>query len=162
MIAYQRNPQLKLPACLALALTIGAMFLPLRVAAGAVQDVAVRWGTISSSDLSATFTKCAFADPPTLLNGPAAEYSEMRQLADAITSYMRAMQASLRCLAVREQNLEDRLSEVQRATISTIYNNGVDQMNFVAKEHNRQIRRFNMSDRAGQSLPDDLRGLGRN
>ena len=135
---------------------------PLRAAEGAVQDGTARWGSISNSDLAVTFAKCAYADPPILLNGSTAKHSEMRQLTDAVTSYMQAMQASLRCLTVKEQDLDDRLSEVQRTTISTLYNNGVDQMNFVAKEYNKQLRSFQMSDRASRSLPEDLRGLGRN
>ena len=154
--------QLKLPACFALALTIGVISSPLRAAEGAIHDGTARWGSISNSDLAVTFAECAYADPPVLLNGSTAKDSEMRQLTDAVTSYMQAMQASLRCLTVKEQDLDDRLSEVQRTTISTLYNNGVDQMNFIAKEYNRQLRSFQMSDRASRSLPEDLRGLGRN
>ncbi len=141
---------------------MGVISSPLRAAEGAVQDEAARWSGISNSDLAATFAKCPYADPPILLNGSTAKHREMRQLADAVTSYMQAMQASLGCLAVTEQDLDDRLSEVQRTAINTIYNNGVDQMNFVANEYNRQLRSFQSSDRASRSLPEDLRGLGRN
>ena len=149
---------MRLCVCLALTLTIGANASLLRAAEGAAQEE----GSISSSDLAAAFSRCAFIDPPTLQDGLTARKSAMAELATAVTSYLQTMQASLSCLTTTEQNLGDRLSKVQRATIDTIYNNGVEQMNFVAKERNRQVRRFNMSDRAGQSLPDDLRGLGRN
>ena len=149
---------MRLCVCLVLALTIGVNASLLRAAEGAAQEE----GSISSSDLAAAFSRCAFIDPPTLQDGLTARQSAMAELATVVTSYLQTMQASLSCLTTTEQDLGDRLSKVQRATIDTIYNNGVDQMNFVAKEHNRQVRRFNMSERAGQSLPDDLRGLGRN
>ena len=153
---------MKLLACLALALTIGVIASPSRAAEGAVQEDATRPGSTTSSDVAAAFTKCGFVDPPILLNGSTAKHNEMRQLADAVTSYLRAMKASLRCLTGTEQDLEATLSEGQRSIISTIYNNGVDQMNFVAKEYNRQLRTFNLSERTRQSLPEDLRRLGRN
>ena len=101
----------------------------------------------SSSDLATAFAKCGFVDPPIVLDGSNANESDMARLADAITSYMQSMRASLQCLDVTEKDLKDGLSESQRSTISTIYNNGIDQMDFVAKEYNKQLRILRLSDR---------------
>ena len=146
-VANQRARQPKPAAYLALALTIGAIASPLRAAEGSVQEDTGRLRPASSSDLETAFAKCGFDDPPNVLDGSTANQSDLARLADAITSYMQSMQASLQCLDVTEQDLKDGLSESQRSTISTIYNNGIDQMDFVAKEYNRQLRIFRLSDR---------------
>lgn len=138
---------MKLAAYLALALTIGAIASPLRAAEDAVHEETAPWHSTSSSNLEAAFAKCGFVEPPILLVGVTAMRGEMSQLADAITSYLQSMQASLRCLDATEQDLKDGLSDIQRSTISAIYNNGVDQMDFVAREYNRQLRTFRLSDR---------------
>ena len=138
---------MRLAGYLALAFTIGAIAPPSRAAEGVVQEDTARLRSTSSSDLEAAFAKCGFVEPPIVLDGATAKQGEMSQLADAITSYMQSMQASLRCLDVTEQDLKDGLSESQRSTVSTIYNNGVDQMDFVANEYNTQLRFFRLSDR---------------
>ena len=89
---------MRLCVCLALALTIGVNASPLRAAEGAV----------SSSDLAAVFSRCAFIDPPTLQDGFTARQSAMVELATAVTSYLQTMQASLSCLTTPEQDLGDR------------------------------------------------------
>ena len=149
MIRYtnQRARQTNPAAYMVLALTVGLIASPLPAAEGALQDDTVQLRSTSSSDLETAFAKCGFVDPPIVLDGSTANQSDMARLADAITSYMQSMQASLQCLDVTEQDLKDGLSESQRSTISTIYNNGVDQMDFVAKEYNRQLRILRLSDR---------------
>ena len=145
--ANQRARQTNPAAYMVLALTVGLIASPLPAAEGALQDDTVQLRSTSSSGLEAAFAKCGFVDPPIVLDGSTANESDMARLADAITSYMQSMQASLQCLDVTEQDLKDGLSESQRSTISTIYNNGIDQMDFVAKEYNKQLRFFRLSDR---------------
>ena len=92
-------------------------------------------------------TQCAFVDPPTVIDGSIAEPRAMRTLDAKIREYVTAMQASLACL---DRYQEGQLTELQRLTIDQIYDNGVDQLNFIVDAYNRQVRLFQMEDR----LPD--------
>ncbi len=92
-------------------------------------------------------TQCAFVDPPTVIDGSVAESRALRTLDVKIREYVTTMQASLACL---DQYQEGQLTELQRLTVDQIYDNGVDQLNFIVDAYNRQVRLFRMEDR----LPD--------
>ena len=82
---------------------------------------------------------------------------EMRNLGVAVREYLSAMQDSLGCLESVEQNLSDLITDVQCATIDAVDNLGVDKMNFISSEYNKQVNVF----RIGDSIPklEDLRPL---
>lgn len=97
----------------------------------------------------ADLKQCAFADPPALIEGQWAERREMRELDEEIRTYVAAMQASLRCL---DRLLERELANADRQMLDSFYNNGVDQLNFIVAEYNKQVREFRIADR----IPDQL------
>ncbi len=97
----------------------------------------------------ADLKQCAFADPPALIEGQWAERREMRELDEEIRTYIATMQASLSCL---DRLLERELANADRQMLDGFYNNGVDQLNFIVAEYNKQVREFRIADR----IPDQL------
>ena len=79
---------------------------------------------------------CSFDAPPKILDGVSASRVEMEAMASAVRAYVDGMQASLACL---DAALEE-VGPADRQIITYLYNNGVDQLNFVAGEYNEQVR----------------------
>ncbi len=93
---------------------------------------------------------CAFIKPPQILPGTTLSTNKMRDLSKSVREYAAAMQESLDCMDSVESKLGATISDQQRATIDTIYNNGVDQLNFITSEFNKQVSAYKMR----QRIPD--------
>ncbi len=100
---------------------------------------------IAQADLK----QCAFADPPTVIDGQWARRRDMRKLDEEIRTYASAMQASLTCI---DRLGERQLTDADKQTLDSYYNNGVDQLTFIVDQYNRQVREFRISER----IPDPL------
>jgi hypothetical protein len=85
---------------------------------------------------------CAFVDPPRLVDGALATAAEMQRLTDQIHDYVESMQQSLACL---DRLLANPVTRTERQSLEAIYNNGVDQLNFVVGEYNKQVRTYRMT-----------------
>lgn len=111
----------------------------------------------SGVELAMDLSPCAFAKPPEILDARVISEHEMRNLGASVREYLSAMQDSLGCLESVEQNLSDLITDVQRATINAVYNLGVDKMNFISSEYNKQVNVFRIRD----SIPklEELRPL---
>ena len=86
----------------------------------------------------ATLSACKFSTPPMLIDGNTASKPEMEELSVAVRTYIAEMQASLDCLKAAADAAESR----EQAIIHQLYNNGVEQLNFVAGEYNEQVRAY--------------------
>ncbi len=86
--------------------------------------------------------KCKFPDPPTLLSGTEASADEMKAAGKSVRSYVNVMQDSLACIDKVQAKLDDKASDEQKAMLTTMYNNGVDQLNSVAGQYNDQVKAF--------------------
>ena len=84
---------------------------------------------------------CSFPPPPALLDGSIASNAEMEAMGNEVRAYATTMQASLACL----DEADDGVSSEEQKLIDYVYNNGVDQLNFVVTGFNDQLeqrRRF--------------------
>ena len=97
-----------------------------------------------SSQLSSQGQATLVAKPTTLST------NKMRDLSKSVREYAAAMQESLDCMDSVESKLGATISDQQRGTIDTIYNNGVDQLNFITSEFNKQVSAYKMR----QRIPD--------
>ncbi len=95
-------------------------------------------GVAAEMDLSS----CAFAKAPEIPDGATASPEAMSAIATAVRSYMGAMQDSLDCLESAEQGLGKEITDEQKLMVTAAYNSGVDQLNAVAENYNRQVRAF--------------------
>lgn len=86
--------------------------------------------------------KCKFPDSPTLLSGAEATADEMKAAGKSVRSYVNVMQESLACIDKVQTNLDDTASNEQKAMLTTTYNNGVDQLNAVAGQYNKEVKAF--------------------
>ncbi|MEM1230849.1 MAG: hypothetical protein AAGI15_09950 [Pseudomonadota bacterium] len=87
-------------------------------------------------------SNCAFAKAPEIPDGATATPEAMSASATAVRSYMGAMQDSLDCLESAEKGLGKDITDEQKLMVTAAYNSGVDQLNTVAENYNRQVRAF--------------------
>jgi len=99
---------------------------------------------------------CAFVGPPTILDGSTLSTNKMRTLADSVREYAAAMQTSLACMDSLEKQMGETLIDQQRATIDALYNNGVDQLNFITREFNKQVGAYKLRQRVPDLLNQEL------
>jgi len=79
---------------------------------------------------------CAFVDPPEIIDGSYASRPGMAQMGKDVRIYAADIQASLACLDVASQDVEPE----HALLIKQIYNNGVDQLNFIVERSSTSAR----------------------
>jgi hypothetical protein len=79
---------------------------------------------------------CQFAKPPQIAEGMFSNQAEMAEMGNRVRAYAASMQQSLSCL----DEAHEAVAPSQRDFLTYIYNNGVDQLNFVVSEYNQQVR----------------------
>ncbi len=99
---------------------------------------------------------CAFVEPPTILQGISSSADEMSDLTVSVRDYIAAMQESLSCMKSVEETLDETISDERRESIHVVYNNGVDQLNFIADEFNKQVREYKLRQRSVDRLEQEL------
>lgn len=104
--------------------------------------LATSTATAAAPETPRGLDKCKFPDPPTSLNGADATADEMKAAGTNIRSFVSEMQESLACIDKVQTDLEDNISNEQKAMLTSMYNNGVDQLNAVAGEYNDQVKIF--------------------
>ncbi|GEM_PF-5744204 len=110
---------------LCLVALIGVLFLPMANA----QDT-----SLDTEQLAA----CAFPDLPEMVDGSNTDKEAMTRMGTQVREFIVSIEASLTCL----DNAAGTASPDKKAVIDHLYNNGVDQLNFIAKQYNEQVRRF--------------------
>jgi len=85
---------------------------------------------------------CKFPEPPVIADGSKASQDEMAASGAAVRDFVGAMQTSLECLDRAEADLGAEITQEQKGTLTTLYNNGVDQMNTFASNYNAQVQLF--------------------
>jgi len=98
---------------------------------------------------------CKFPEPPKVVNAARASERALRRSTQAVHRYAEAMQASLACIEAVEDRLGDVLERADRAAITALYNNGVEQLTAITAAHNEQVRRFKARQRL-ESADDDV------
>ncbi|MCZ6644068.1 MAG: hypothetical protein O7F71_21040 [Gammaproteobacteria bacterium] len=106
--------------------------------------------TAESRRLREILAACAFVEPPTILEASTLSTNKMRDLNESVREYVAKMQESLGCMNSVEKRLSGALSDQDRATIDAVYNNGVDQLNFITNEFNKQVSAYKLR----QRIPD--------
>ncbi len=121
-----------------------ALLLAAAQAAAATGDAgAAKAATADNSvDLGQQMSKCKYPDPPKMPDGSKATESEMGQAGADVRDYIAGVQSSLQCLSAIEKSLGDNITKDEEKTLVGTYNKGVDQMNTVADEYNKQVRAF--------------------
>lgn len=81
---------------------------------------------------------CAYPKLPVIVDGSNTNQNAMTDMGKQVRGFIVSVEASLVCLdkASKEASPEN------AAAINQLYNNGVDQLNFVAKQYNEQVRRY--------------------
>ena len=91
---------------------------------------------------------CVFATPPRILDGSISSRREMQDLAAAMGDYVAAMQRSLKCLDAAAATA----SSENGPLIDRIYNTGVDQLNFIVDEYNKQVQIYQRFERVQDAM----------
>ncbi len=127
------------------ALLMAAVAFP---AAAAGADVAKKGGADQAAqqqmtkEMTQKMAKCKYPEPPKVPDGATASEAAMGQAGAQVRDYVAGVQSSLQCLSEVEKSMGDDITDDQEATIVAVYNNGVDQMNAIAQEYNKQVRAF--------------------
>ncbi|MDP6377818.1 MAG: hypothetical protein QF921_10240 [Pseudomonadales bacterium] len=128
------------------------MKIVLRCACCALLLMTTSVSSASKDELAAEISNCAFTDPPMFLDPTSTSQEEMAQLADHMQGYVQHMQGALTCLTDKETRFRDQMNKEQRLAVAAIYNNGVEQLNYVVEEYNRLVRAFNRESRGYDPL----------
>ena len=93
-------------------------------------------------DLGLDVYKCAFPEPPVIPSGENAPESELASAGAAVRDYHAAMQDSLTCIEDAIADLGEKITPEQDSALTTMYNNGVEQVTMIAESFNQQVRAF--------------------
>lgn len=104
--------------------------------------LATSYATAAGMESPPGLDKCKFAEAPALANGSDATEDEMKAAGTGVRSYVNDMQDSLACIDKVQTKLGDDASPEQKAMLTAMYNNGVDQLNAVAGQYNDQVKAF--------------------
>ena len=108
-------------------------------------------GAASSVWAAPDLTECRFTQPPQVIEGISATKNQMDRLGEIVRSYVEDMNRSLACLEVKEAALGADITAEDKALIDAVYNQGVEQIQVIAKGYNDQVEVFNYKDRIPQS-----------
>lgn len=86
--------------------------------------------------------RCEFPDAPDMVDGSTASEESMSATATAVRSYVAGTQSALECLDSMEANLGAEITPEQKASLTELYNDRVDQMNSTAQGFNAQVRAY--------------------
>lgn len=81
---------------------------------------------------------CAYPKMPVIVDGSNTNENAMSEMGKQVREFVVSVEASLVCL----DKASEGASPENAAAINQLYNNGVDQLNFVAKQYNDQVRRY--------------------
>jgi hypothetical protein len=82
---------------------------------------------------------CAYPNLPTIVDGSNTNQEAMSRMGEQVREFVVAVEASLVCL----DNAANKATPENAKIINQLYNNGVDQLNFIAKQYNEQVQRYN-------------------
>ncbi len=98
---------------------------------------------------------CRFADPPQVIPGIDATKNEMANMGATVRAYLQDMNDSLACLSDKEAALGAGITGDDKALINAVYNQGVEQMQIIAKGYNDQLDVFEYR----QRIPNSEQGV---
>ncbi|MEH6557920.1 MAG: hypothetical protein V7459_01375 [Oceanicoccus sp.] len=82
---------------------------------------------------------CAYPNLPAIVDGSNTSKEAMSRMGKQVREFVVAVEASLVCL----DNAAKKATPENAKVINQLYNNGVDQLNFIAKQYNEQAQRYN-------------------
>ncbi len=82
---------------------------------------------------------CAYPSLPEIVDGSNTNETAMSLMGKQVGEFVVSVEASLVCL----DKAANQASPENAKVINQLYNNGVDQLDFVAKNYNEQVRRYN-------------------
>ena len=95
-----------------------------------------------SVELGLDVENCAFPEPPVIPDGRFAPESKLAAAGAAMRSYQAEVQASLECIDELIESLGEDITSEQESALTSLYNNGVEQLTMIAESFNEQVRAF--------------------
>ncbi len=93
-------------------------------------------------DLGLDVKDCAFPEPPVVPDGNTAAQADLAAASAAIRAYQTDMQASFACIEEAIESLGEDITPEQNSALTSLYNNGVEQIEVIAASFNAQLRLF--------------------
>ena len=82
---------------------------------------------------------CGYPDLPVIVDGSNTNKSAMSAMHQQVSEFVVSIEGSLECLDKAANQATPENAEI----INQLYNNGVDQLNFIATQYNEQVRLYN-------------------